>query len=474
MVKKFINNLLKKSDSEQKENKKEEEVPDELPPLVDDSSDAAATDDATAEKSNGFDDLDAATQDAPEQTPSSDDDLSLNSEIKDTSAQAPAQNSLDDEVVEESAPTPKKIEVPQETGIAATTQEQLPPEPQTAPQEIGISAPTQNQMPTPPQMQAKEEVIEDIPTQQAPAKEMSVHIDQPITSMNEKIKEPIQESMHSVDSIMDMPDSKQPSFFSDLIDVFENQGVKEKLIKQDLYKRMRDYWYYHPPKRGTLKDKDQIQNTMMEELKHLQTLEERWIMQKKFLEEDRRILAERGKEIREKINGLQLTLAQLKLYDNVSENKGFHLSNGIIVHSVEELMKTLEVIDDETFAHHVLHEKNDFANWIFHVVENHSLATKITHAKTRQEMVAILENELLGNLDEIDPKHYFILKDGRVLKNITDLLVTMYEIDDETFEYHKTRADFSKWIKNIFKNDRLADAVHAARTKEEIIEILRK
>ena len=68
-----------------------------------------------------------------------------------------------------------------------------------------------------------------------------------------------------------------------------------------------------------------------------------------------------------------------------------------------------------------------------------------------------------------DPNKWFYLKDGRVLKNIYDLLDYTFKCseDDYTQYQNEERKDFYNWILNVFSNERLAKSVKKARTARE-------
>mgnify|MGYP001612170437 FL=1 len=48
-------------------------------------------------------------------------------------------------------------------------------------------------------------------------------------------------------------------------------------------------------------------------------------------------------------------------------------------------------MEDELFKKHVNEHKNDFAKWVHEVLKNEHLAQKLNNAKTKKEMIEILE-----------------------------------------------------------------------------------
>ncbi len=51
----------------------------------------------------------------------------------------------------------------------------------------------------------------------------------------------------------------------------------------------------------------------------------------------------------------------------VGEDKSFVLSSGERLFTLDQLSEAINLIDPDTFHHHVNAERNDFANWVQHV-----------------------------------------------------------------------------------------------------------
>ncbi|MDK2849704.1 MAG: hypothetical protein PWP03_289 [Candidatus Woesearchaeota archaeon] len=75
---------------------------------------------------------------------------------------------------------------------------------------------------------------------------------------------------------------------------------------------------------------------------------------------------------------------------------------------------------------------------------------------------------------EIKPEHFFLVKDGIVLKSLLELVDALEFMDDETFRYHVNdlRNDFYNWIKDVFNEDELAVRVLSANDKHEMQVVL--
>jgi len=73
-------------------------------------------------------------------------------------------------------------------------------------------------------------------------------------------------------------------------------------------------------------------------------------------------------------------------------------------------------------------------------------------------------------------EHYFVLCNGRTVKNIKELADVMEELEDQVFNYHVTpeKNDFATWIKDIFKEIELAEKLAGAKDKKHIQLVLYK
>lgn len=76
-------------------------------------------------------------------------------------------------------------------------------------------------------------------------------------------------------------------------------------------------------------------------------------------------------------------------------------------------------------------------------------------------------SKLLG---ETVSRDSFILKNGKVLKNLQELAVSLAGMDDKTFYHHanEQRNDFVNWIRHVFHDEKLADQVLKYKSKEDL------
>ena len=71
----------------------------------------------------------------------------------------------------------------------------------------------------------------------------------------------------------------------------------------------------------------------------------------------------------------------------------------------------------------------------------------------------------------IDPKKYFVLSNGRVLKNLNELLNALKTMDEGTFKSHvnQQKNDFGNWARDVFEENELAQAIFKSKSREGII-----
>lgn len=61
-------------------------------------------------------------------------------------------------------------------------------------------------------------------------------------------------------------------------------------------------------------------------------------------------------------------------------------------------------------------------------------------------------------LKDTNPENYFFVQDGKVIKNVLELSRQLDNMTDDIFRHHvnEMKNDFASWIKNVFKQEKLA------------------
>ena len=75
---------------------------------------------------------------------------------------------------------------------------------------------------------------------------------------------------------------------------------------------------------------------------------------------------------------------------------------------------------------------------------------------------------------EIKPEEYFRLGNGRILKNLNELLNALKSMNEETLKFHvnEQKNDFGNWVKYVFKDEELTNSIFNSKTKEDIIKAI--
>jgi hypothetical protein len=90
-----------------------------------------------------------------------------------------------------------------------------------------------------------------------------------------------------------------------------------------------------------------------------------------------------------------------------------------------------------------------------------------THAKeTKHNVLSI----------DVKPENYFVLCDGRTVKDVRELARLLETMNDDVFFYHVTseRNDFANWINDVFKEEDLANMIRSSKSRIEMLAMLYK
>jgi hypothetical protein len=77
---------------------------------------------------------------------------------------------------------------------------------------------------------------------------------------------------------------------------------------------------------------------------------------------------------------------------------------------------------------------------------------------------------------EVKPENYFVLCDGKTVKDYRELARLLETMSDDVFFYHVTsdRNDFANWINDVFKEEDLASNIRSSKSRIEMIAMLYK
>jgi transcription-repair coupling factor (superfamily II helicase) len=78
--------------------------------------------------------------------------------------------------------------------------------------------------------------------------------------------------------------------------------------------------------------------------------------------------------------------------------------------------------------------------------------------------------------EEVKPNLYFNLADGRIIKSVPELLDALKNMEDWVFKHHvnSKKNDFSNWVRDVYKDKKLAIAIKKSKRKNTVIKKLHK
>jgi hypothetical protein len=100
-------------------------------------------------------------------------------------------------------------------------------------------------------------------------------------------------------------------------------------------------------------------------------------------------------------------------------------------------------------------------------------------SEAKKEVLPELQTELITSTTvkrDAPETSYFMLCNGKPVKNIKELADVMEELEDKVFNYHVTpdKNDFATWIKDIFKDIELAEKLAGVKDKKHMQLVLYK
>ncbi len=84
----------------------------------------------------------------------------------------------------------------------------------------------------------------------------------------------------------------------------------------------------------------------------------------------------------------------LRFLAEVPEEHVFHCMDGRILKDMKDLQEALDLMSDETFAHHSNLEKTDFSNWVAQVIGDNKLADDLENLVERVQAAEIVADRI--------------------------------------------------------------------------------
>ncbi len=114
-----------------------------------------------------------------------------------------------------------------------------------------------------------------------------------------------------------------------------------------------------------------------------------------------------------------------------------------------------------------------------------TIDTKVVEEK--EEQPDLLNNQTTINVDKFAylfkednpvktiPEQYFFVKNGDVIRSISELHDVLSNMDDFTFYYHvhDNTNDFADWVETIYHTKELADLMRSMSNKEDLLNLMK-
>lgn len=85
----------------------------------------------------------------------------------------------------------------------------------------------------------------------------------------------------------------------------------------------------------------------------------------------------------------------MSILDNCSPDSYFFLRNSIPIKNCSQLADELKNVEDSVYDYHVNGQKNDIAEWVRKTYQDYKLAKWMLRAKSREQMVKLLERRVM-------------------------------------------------------------------------------
>ncbi|MCP3682406.1 MAG: hypothetical protein GY861_06910 [bacterium] len=217
---------------------------------------------------------------------------------------------------------------------------------------------------------------------------------------------PVEESAQPVEAASQtapMPERKgvlkpeeHEGYFSSVLKMAKEHGeARERVISEDVFRRMKESWDSSKKKKteeGTPSlTSGELDAKIRDKARQLEHLETTWRMQKRVLEEDEKLLGDKEDEIQKNIDEFKELMKEMRFVQNVSPDKFLLLKNGAVIKNLDQMAHILKKIDPVTFRFHCSGRKNDFSSWAAQI--DSSIAIKLRTARDKKDMIRILTQE---------------------------------------------------------------------------------
>ena len=192
-------------------------------------------------------------------------------------------------------------------------------------------------------------------------------------------------------------ENSYPSFFAELEKLLKktktttHEKLSENLV--DMMKKFHEtrsrgeHFFFH---------EQDLEDALYKKMLKLKEVEEEWLICAKEFNAAKELLDEKEREIEKVSTDLKSLIKKADRYKlfnkQAPHNEAFHLHNGKILASLNDLIHELEVMSEDVFHHHVTTKRNDFSAWIEHVFHEKKLSENMRGHNRREELIEILKS----------------------------------------------------------------------------------
>jgi len=257
-------------------------------------------------------------------------------------------------------------------------------------------------------------------------------------------------------------------FFKEFEEHVKNNGLDNDIVNDLLNRNWLDHMlFYH-----TMKGEDtpfyassaELSHAIKLKLENLQNFERNWVMNKQKID----LLKKLGSTLETDIHVMSEELKKLMIESKKRDLAGKSVdlkSSGFF-----QLIKPKTT--DQVFENQVTNTSNtDAANVSSQMMQHHStVPIQFTHATSLMQQNPSLLKYPLNKYVVHDSSKYFYAQNGNVYKSLRELMDGLESMDVDTFNHHvnETKNDFSSWIKGVFGDYRLSDALRSLNDRERL------
>lgn len=261
-------------------------------------------------------------------------------------------------------------------------------------------------------------------------------------------------------------------FFKEFENHIRDNGLNNEVVDSLLDKNLLDHMvFYHTAKGGDMPfyaSSAELSHAIKLKLESLQSVEHAWSLNKQKMD----LLKKLGINMETDIHMLSEELKRLVLESR---------KRGGVVKS-NDFFQIMKPRNDSKEARNVVSETSNFSilnqqaplqepQQGLHDKDLRDHLDKVDHPTTNPHQYnGLVYKYPVQNYKVVDPSKYFYASNGQVFRSLADLIDGLEMMDKLTFEHHVNhyKNDFSNWIKGVFGDVRLADAIRPLVEREHL------